>query len=330
MIILKILLWIVVIVLILVLLVLLTVLAALSMKIQIHFDYDEDGVKIKLKYGVIPIKLLPKKVDPEKAEKSKAKRESMKQKFGPTANKIKDKVLQKVAEVKEKRDIQKTLENAEFYKEEEARIAREEVRIETELKEAEAQLEMATKAEEEGVPFPDVVDESKVSKLDGIKEAIERIDFESATKGIQDFLSGFSFESIIALLSFIGKQTGHTFGKVLRRIIIKQFCIDLTVSGSDAAKTAMKVGAISAIGFPALGKMVQSLTVKEYDLEVNPDFLANKDSGELHVKIAVRPIRLLTPFIGYFVKIGGKSVSFVNSYKKTKKEKAKLKAEQVK
>lgn len=328
MIILKILLWVVVIVLVVavvaVLLVLLAVLGALSVKIQVHFDYDDDGVKLKLKYGVIPIKILPRKKDPYKKERNKARIENVKRTLGPTANKIKNVAQDKIEETKEKKDIEKTLKNAEYYKEEEARIAKEEARIEAELKEAEKELEIATEAEEAGMPLPEVVDESKVSKLDGIKESIERVDFESATNGIQEFLSGFSFDSIIALLAFIGKQTGHTFGKVLRRIIIKQFCVDLTVSGDDAAKTALKVGRISTIAFPALGKMVRSLTVKEYGLEINPDFLAKKDKGELHVKVAVRPIRLLTPFIGYFVKIGGKLISFYRTYKKTKKQKAKV------
>ena len=42
----------------------------------------------------------------------------------------------KIEETKEKKDIEKTLKNAEYYKEEEARIAKEEARIEAELKEA--------------------------------------------------------------------------------------------------------------------------------------------------------------------------------------------------
>ena len=318
---LKILLWIILIILILVVLAVLMVLLALSVKIQLGFDYDKAGIKFRLKYGFFGLKIYPELFTPEKMERYKGMFEKVKGFAGPWVNKFANKAKDKAAEKKEMGDIKSELKNAEEFEKEEARIASETARVEAELIQADADLESAIRAEEAGNPFPDGVDEKEVSKLEGIKQSLETVDFEGAYHKVKGFMSGFSFNSIMALLSYFGSQTGRTMGKVVSRVKIKQFFVGLTISGDDAAKTALKYGRISAIAFPAMGKMVTSLNVQDYDLELSPDFLAKKDSGELHTIIAFRPLFLLTPFVGYIFKVGKGSFSFYRTYKKTAKAK---------
>ncbi len=325
MIVLKILFWVIVAVLASSLLAVLMMLLALMVKIQIGFDYANEGKRLRIKYGIIPIKIYPEMFTPEKKEKYKNLFETLKVKFGPMAEKMMGKAQEMAAEQKEKSDIKTDLKNAEKFRDEEARIAAEEARIEAELQMAEAEIVAAEQAEKDGTPFPDIVEPAEVSKIESIKEALAGFDIAGAWGGFKSFISGFTFDSVLALLSYIGGQTGHTLGKVASRIKIKQFCVALVVGGEeDAAQTALKLGKISAFAFPAMGKLVSAMDVKEYDLDISPDFLAPKNSAEFHTVIAFRPLFLFTPFIGYMGKVGMKTFSFYREYRNTKKAKASM------
>lgn len=324
MIVLKILFWVIVAVLAVLLLAGLMIVLALLVKIQIGFDYADDGKKLRIKYGIIRFKIYPEMFAPEKKEKLKNLIEWLKVKFGPMAEKMMGKAQEVAADQKEKSDIKTELKNIEEFQNEEVRIAAEEARIESELQMAEAEIVAAEQAEKDGTPFPDIVEPLEVSKLESIKDALASFNIAGAWNSFRDFMSGFSFDSIVALLSYIGGQTGHTLGKVASRIKIKQFCVSLIVGGgADAAQTALKLGKISAFAFPAMGKLVSGMNVKEYDLDISPDFLAPKNSAEFHTVIAFRPLILFTPFIGYMGKVGMKSFSFYKDYKDTKNGKKK-------
>ncbi len=322
---LKILFWVIAIVLALIILVTLLVLITLSLKVQIGFDYERENKRFWLKYGIIPIKVYPEMFSEEKKAKRAKKLEKLKTKFGPKVSgfmdKARDKAEQKAYEAKEKKNAEKDLNDAVFIEQEEKRIASEEARLSEEIPKAEARYEAAEQAQKEGNPYPDVVDDGEVSKLQNIVTTFKSYDIPGAIESAQDFISGFSFDSIIALLSFMGSKMGKTFGKVQRRIIIKRFRIGLVISGDDAAKTAIKYGTIAAVAYPALGKMASSMTVKDIALDMTPDYLANKDSGEMNVLVAFRPLRLMTPFVGMVPAMLKGVLSFRSDYKKTKKEK---------
>ncbi len=314
-----------------VLLVVLFVLIALSIKIQVGFEYTEDSKRFWLKYGLIPLKIYPEMF----SEKSKAKRAKLfgtvKRIFGPKASnlvdKAKDVASKKAEESKEKKSAEKDLNDAVFFEEEEKRIAAEEARLEVELPQAEADYEAAAFAEKEGRPFPEVVKEEEVSKLEDIKLSIQAMDIPGAVDKIKAFMSGFSFDSIVALISCMGKSVSGALGKVLRKIIIKHLNVGLTISGDDAAKTAIKYGSIAAVAYPSLGKMTGHMTVRDISLDMTPDYLANKDSGEIYFLMAFRPLMLVTPFVGMVPRMMKGVIVFFNDYRKTKKAKAKANAQ---
>ncbi|MBQ0136052.1 MAG: hypothetical protein KBS43_04900 [Oscillospiraceae bacterium] len=328
---LKILFWVVAVVLVLLILIVGTVLFLLSVKIQVGGEYAPDVKRFWIKYGFFKLKIYPEMF----SEKKKAKRAKLMGKlkswFGPKAkkvsNKAKEKAAEKVEETKVKKSAEKDFNTAVEIREEEIRIAETEKKLEVEIPKVEAEYEAAVAAEEAGKPWDNVVNQKEVSKIENIKTSLQAADLPGAYDKAVDFLSGFSFDSIVALLATIGKETTGTLGKVARKINIKQFNVGLVISGSDAAATALKYGRIGAIAYPALGKLANSLTVGDISLDMTPDYLANKDSGEIHAIIAVRPLTLVTPFIGYLPKVGKAGFGFYREYKATKKEKAKAKAE---
>ncbi len=322
---LKILFWVIVVTLALVILIVGTIVFALLVKFQVGFEYAPDVKKFWIKYGIFKLKIYPEMF----SEKKKARRAKimgiLRSWFGPTARKLTNKAkavaTEKVEETKEKKSAEKDFNTAVEIKEETARIIEEEARLNVEIPAAEKKLEDAVAAEEAGNPWPNVVNKKEASKIDGIITSIKAMDIPGTYDKARDFLSGFSFDSIIALLAAIGSETGKTMGKVVRKINIKQFRVGLVVSGDDAAKTALKYGRIGAIAYPALGRLANNLTVGDIALDMTPDYLAKKDSGEIHTIIALRPLTLVTPFIGYLPKVGKAGFKFYKDYKSTKKQK---------
>ncbi|MBQ1451258.1 MAG: DUF2953 domain-containing protein [Clostridia bacterium] len=327
MVLLKILFWLIFIVLVLAVLIIGFVLFALSVKIQIIGDYADEKKRFWVKYGIIKLKVYPEMFS-EKAKRRRAKLMGyIRSWFGPTArkvsNKAKAKATEKFEETKEKKAAEKDLNTAVEIREEEKRIAEEERRLNEEIPRAQASYEAAVEAEEKGEPLPNVVNQDEVSKIESIKTSWKAADIPGTYDKVKSFLSGFSTDSILALISSLGSDTGHTLGKVGRRIVIKRFNVGLVVSGKDAASTALKYGRIAAVAYPSLGRIMNSLNTKDVSLDMTPDYLAKKDSGEIHVTVAFRPLFLFTPFIGLVPRLGKDGFKFYRDYSKTKKVKSK-------
>jgi len=145
--------------------------------------------------------------------------------------------------------------------------------------------------------------------LDEIWAKIKAFDFEGAyakTKSIFEKLGGFG--GIIEILKYIASKTKVMVSKILKHIVIKELFVDLTVAGDDAADTAMNYGKTCAAVFPALGTICTNMKVREYDVDINPDFLAKKNTGDLHTVVAFRPIFMVMALMGYGIKIVNKII----------------------
>lgn len=327
MVLLKILFWLIALTLLFIILVVGTILFVLSVKIQIIGDYAQEKKRFWIKYGIIKLKIYPEMFS-DKAKRRRAKLMGyLRSWFGPTARRVSDRAktmaTEKFEETKEKKSAEKDLNTAVEIREEEKRIEEEERRLNAEIPRAQESYIAAKEAEDKGQPFPNVVNQDEVSKIDSIKTSFKAADIPGTYDKVKSFLSGFSTDSIIALLSSMAGDTGHTLGKVGRRIVIKRFNVGLVVSGKDAAATALKYGRIAAFAYPALGRLMNSLNAKDVSLDMTPDYLAKKDNGEIHVTVAFRPITLATPFIGLMPKLGRDGFRFYRDYKKTKKTKSK-------
>lgn len=145
--------------------------------------------------------------------------------------------------------------------------------------------------------------------IDEIWAKIKAFDFEGAyakAKSMFEKLGGFG--GIIEILQYIASKTKVMFSKILKHIVIKELFVDLTVAGDDAADTAMNYGKTCAAVFPALGIICTNMKVRECDVDINPDFLAKENTGDLHTVIAFRPIFLLMTLTGFGTKIINKVI----------------------
>ena len=100
------------------------------------------------------------------------------------------------------------------------------------------------------------------------------------------------YDGIERMLLNVGNALGSFFGKLIKTFTIDEFYLNMSVTGSDAADTAIKYGKLSSWLFPVLGKLASTCKMKKYDIEVNPDFLGKKNEASLYARIHVVPIHI--------------------------------------
>lgn len=308
---LKVLLWIMNIFWVLIILAVLMILFALWVKIGIKVDYDEDdGFGLKLKYGFLGLGLLP--ITEKRKAQAKRLWNFVRHHGGSVGPRVVGTVQEVTTDMRDKAAVKNEIKTAEKLAGEASRLQAEEARLNAEMRKAEEDLKAAEAAEAAGQPLPDVVDESQVSKLATIKEKVDTFDLEGAYINGKSFIDGFDANSVLALLAFIGSQTKGTLSKVIRkRITIKEISIGFTVTGEDAADTAIKYGQVASVVFPAMSFLTRNMKVRKYDIELTPDFLATKQKASLHNQIAFRPLMVFAPFLPYLTKVGKETTGVV-------------------
>lgn len=301
---LKILLWVMNIFWVIAILTVLFILFLLWVKVGVKVDFDEDdGFRLKLKYGFLGLGLVP--FSPRLKALGKRGWNFARHHLGSAGPRTVGTVQEATIGMRDKMAVKNEIKTAESLAGEATRIQEEEVRLNAEMRKAEDAIKAAEAAEAAGNPLPAVVDESQVSKLAAIKERVDTFDLEGAYINGKSFIDGFDASSVLALMAFIGAQGKGTLSKVIRkRFTIKNIQIGFTVTGEDAADTAIKYGQVASVVFPAMSFLTRNMKVRKYDIELTPDFLATKQKASLHNQIAFRPIRVLGPFLPFFLKVG--------------------------
>lgn len=104
-------------------------------------------------------------------------------------------------------------------------------------------------------------------------------------------------EGVVQLLKDAANAVGGMFIRIGRAFLFEELIISLTVGAGDSAETAIKYGKTCSVAFPAMGLIVDTMRVKKYNIEINPDFIYGKNVAKLHTQISVRPIRLINAVI---------------------------------
>ncbi|MBQ3006842.1 MAG: DUF2953 domain-containing protein [Clostridia bacterium] len=104
-------------------------------------------------------------------------------------------------------------------------------------------------------------------------------------------------EGVVQLLKDVAKAVGGMFRRIGRAFLFEELFVSLTVGKGDSAQTAIKYGETCAAAFPAMGLIVNTMRVKKYSIEINPDFIYGKSNAKLHTKVSVRPLKLINAVI---------------------------------
>lgn len=122
-------------------------------------------------------------------------------------------------------------------------------------------------------------------------------DTSSGTNIFSDFYHNQGFDAVLNLIKTAAKQLGGFLKGVYKAFTIENLTLLLKVCDTDAAQTAIKYGKVCSAVYPSMGFIVSNMRVKQYDVNVVPDFINNSNEAIFKLKLSVIPIRLTNAVI---------------------------------
>lgn len=134
------------------------------------------------------------------------------------------------------------------------------------------------------------------------------------------FYKNQGFNGVVELINNAAYSLARMLNSFKKHIVIRELYLWMIISGgNDAAETALEYGRVCQRVFPALSFICSTLPVKKYDAEIEPDFLANKNSAEFAFSISLRPIFFINAGIVLVFRLLFKVVlKFLKGIKKNK------------
>lgn len=111
------------------------------------------------------------------------------------------------------------------------------------------------------------------------------------------FYNNQGFDGVIELINNAAKDLGKMFSSFKKHIVLRELYLWMTISSGDAAQTALDYGRICQKVFSALSFICTNLTVKKYDVEIEPDFIGIKNKAQFAFSISIRPIFIINAVI---------------------------------
>lgn len=150
-------------------------------------------------------------------------------------------------------------------------------------------------------------------KLDKIKESQKK-------KGID--LKSLAFDDKIELLKLALSGVGKPLKKLLKRIEFSHMSVEVICGGDDAAKTAIKFGAVNIVVGNVLGLLDSFFTLKPLDdMNIGVDFQSDETLADVYFEVR---LSLFAGFAGAFGLLG----AFLKLNKAYKEKHSKAKASQ--
>lgn len=101
---------------------------------------------------------------------------------------------------------------------------------------------------------------------------------------------------IVSLFVEVTKILVKLSKRLLSHAVVDTLYFKLDIAADDAAQTAVNYGAACAAVYPALGMLTALLRVREYEVDIRPDFNNAKTYGELDFVLKVRFVFVLYAF----------------------------------
>ena len=111
------------------------------------------------------------------------------------------------------------------------------------------------------------------------------------------FYNNQGYDGVVQLVKNAAVSLGKMMSSLKKHIILRELYLWMTVSSGDAAQTAIDYGSLCQTIFPALSFICSNLTVKKYDVEIEPDFIGIKNNAQFAFSVSVRPIFILNAII---------------------------------
>ena len=136
---------------------------------------------------------------------------------------------------------------------------------------------------------------------------------------ILEMVKANGYDGMMLVLKNLGKVFGKYGGKLIKSFVFDEIEVYITVGTGDAASTAIKYGETCQLVYPLIGFLCNNSVVHKYDLNVEPDFLANKSEGELYFDFHLVVRKIINSTIGMVVRLVFKvALKFLMGAKKNK------------
>lgn len=123
----------------------------------------------------------------------------------------------------------------------------------------------------------------KPEKEEKPKEDIEETPKEKKPNPILNMLKANGYDGMMEVLKNLGQVMGKYGGKLFKSVVFDEIDIYADIGTGDSARTALKYGETCQIVYPLVGFICSNNVVKKYDINIEPDFLANNSDGEFHL-----------------------------------------------
>lgn len=145
---------------------------------------------------------------------------------------------------------------------------------------------------------------------------------EKKPNPILEMVKANGHDGMMVVIRNLGKIMGLYGGKLFKSVVFDEIVLHICVGTGDSAATAIKYGKICQKVFPVFGYICSNNLVRRYDIDVHPDFLANKTESEFYMDFHICIRKIINATIGMVIRlIFGVVLKFISGAKKNKTEK---------
>lgn len=144
---------------------------------------------------------------------------------------------------------------------------------------------------------------------------------EKKPNPILEMVKANGHDGMLTVISNLGKVLGTYGGKLFRSVVFNRLELDISVGTGDSAATAIKYGQTCQKVFPVMGFICSNNLVRKYDINVEPDFLANRTEGKFYCDMTVCVRKITNATVAMVVRLVFKVlIKFLTGARKNNKE----------
>ena len=126
---------------------------------------------------------------------------------------------------------------------------------------------------------------------------------EKKPNPIIEMVKANGFDGMMTVLQNLGRVLGTYSGKLFKSIVFEEIDLYISVGTGDSAATAIKYGKLCQEVYPVFGFICANNIVKKYDINVEPDFLANKTEGEFFMDLKINLRKIINATIAMVIRL---------------------------
>lgn len=108
-------------------------------------------------------------------------------------------------------------------------------------------------------------------------------------------------KNILSLSMSIFKIGSRSFVNIIRGLNVKDFTLNIKVSGTDSAHTALLYGKVCSLVYPFCSILISEAAPKNYSINISPNFLGEKSEVFFNLHFCGKIFQILKSLL-YFVK----------------------------